>query len=153
MAFAITLHLLSVVIWVGGMFFAYIALRPVAARLLEPQLRLDLWLQTFQRFFPWVWAATLSLLITGYWMIFAVFGGMAQLRISVHIMMGIGTLMILLFFHLFFAPYRRLKQAMIIGDQPESLRRLGQIRQLIGINLILGLTVITITLTGKYLGF
>ena len=36
MAIAIPLHLLAAVIWVGGMFFAYMALRPVAASLLEP---------------------------------------------------------------------------------------------------------------------
>ena len=31
MGIAITLHLLSVVVWVGGMFFAYLALRPALA--------------------------------------------------------------------------------------------------------------------------
>ena len=45
MAIAIALHLLAAVIWVGGMFFAYMALRPAAASLLEPPLRLPLWSQ------------------------------------------------------------------------------------------------------------
>ena len=55
MPIAITLHLLAAVVWVGGMFFAYVALRPVAASLLPPPLRLPLWSQTVARFFPWVW--------------------------------------------------------------------------------------------------
>ena len=51
---AITLHLLAAVIWVGGMFFAYMALRPATGSL-EPSIRLTLWSQTLKRFFPWVW--------------------------------------------------------------------------------------------------
>ena len=35
---AITLHLLAAVIWVGGMFFAYIAMRP-AAQFLDPAMQ------------------------------------------------------------------------------------------------------------------
>ena len=49
---AISAHILSVVIWVGGMFFAYMAMRPAAASVLEPPKRLSLWLPTFKRFFP-----------------------------------------------------------------------------------------------------
>lgn len=152
MALAITLHLLSVVIWVGGMFFAYMALRPVAATLLEPPLRLNLWAQTFNRFFPWVWLAVIVLLVSGFWMI-AVLGGMAKIGLYVHLMMGLGILMMMLFLHVFFAPYRRMKQAIIIEDWPEALRRLGQIRKLIGINLSLGLIVIVLASAGKYLAF
>ena len=71
----ISLHALAAVIWVGGMFFAYMALRPVAAQLLEPPIRLELWSQTLAQFFPWVWLAVIALPATGYWIIFAVYGG------------------------------------------------------------------------------
>ena len=47
---AISLHGISAVIWVGGMFFAYMALRPVAASLLAPPERLNLWSKTLGRF-------------------------------------------------------------------------------------------------------
>ena len=107
MFIAITLHLLAVVIWVGGMFFAYMALRPAAAALLEPAQRLPLWAMTFARFFPWVWAAVILLPLTGYWMILNVFGGFGNLALYIHIMQGIGILMMLIFLHVFFAPYRR----------------------------------------------
>jgi len=66
MALAFTLHLLAVVIWVGGMFFAYMALRPVAGTLLEPPVRQALWAGVFKRFFPWVWASIVVLLGTGF---------------------------------------------------------------------------------------
>ena len=102
MIIAMALHIVASVIWVGGMFFAYMSLRPVAATLLEPPLRLPLWVQTFGRFFPWVWASIIVLLGTGYWMVFAFFGGMKGIGLHVHIMQGLGILMMLLFFHVFF---------------------------------------------------
>lgn len=151
MFIAITLHLLAVIIWVGGMFFAWMALRPVAASLLEPPLRMPLWSQTFARFFPWVWAAVILLPVTGYWMIFNVFGGFQALALYIHVMQGIGLLMIAIFLHVFFAPYRRLKRAVAAQDFPAAGRALGQIRRLIGLNLLLGLALSVITSSGRYL--
>ena len=52
MPLLIALHLLAAVIWVGGMFFAYMVLRP-SAGLLEPAARLPLWQRVFGHFFPW----------------------------------------------------------------------------------------------------
>lgn len=150
MAIAIPLHFLAVVVWVGGMFFAYMALRPVAASLLEPAQRLPLWSQTFAKFFPWVWASVVLLMATGLWIV-KLFGGFGHVGVHVHVMAGLGTLMMLLFMHIFFAPYRRMKQALAANDLPEAGRRLGQIRMIIGINLSLGLIVTVVASAGKYL--
>jgi uncharacterized membrane protein len=149
---AITLHILAAVIWVGGMFFAYVALRPVAASLLEPPLRLPLWSQTFARFFPWVWVSIGLLLATGYWMIFSVFNGFANVGWHVHIMQATGLTMVLIFFHVFFAPYRRLNRAIAEQDFPTAGKQLAQIRRLVGINLIIGLATVTIATGGAYWG-
>ena len=151
MSIAITLHLLAVVVWVGGMFFAYMALRPVAATLLEPSLRLPLWSQTFARFFPWVWASVILLPVTGYWMILNVFGGFANLAVYIHIMQAVGIVMTLIFLHVYFAPYRRLCQAVSAGDFAAGAKQLGIIRKLIGINLILGMALIVVASSGRYL--
>jgi uncharacterized membrane protein len=147
----IALHLLAAVVWVGGMFFAYMALRPVAASLLEPPQRLPLWTQTFLRFFPWVWLAVVTLPVTGYWMIFKVFGGMAQVGLHVHLMQGLGWLMILLYLHMYFAPFQRMRRAVAAGDWPAGGTQLAQIRRIVGINLILGLAVSLIASAGRYL--
>ena len=80
-AIAISLHVLAAVIWVGGMFFAYMALRPVAAKLLEPAVRLSLWARSLSRFFFWVWLAVIIIPVTGYWMIFSAFNGFAGSRL------------------------------------------------------------------------
>ncbi len=150
MPLAITLHILSAVVWVGGMFFAYMALRPVAAALLEPPLRLPLWSQTFARFFPWVWGAVILLPVSGYWMIFEVFQGMKNVGLHIHIMQVIGLVMIAIYLHVFFAPYQKMKRALALGDFPAAGKQLAVIRRLIGINLILGLTTISVAAGGAY---
>jgi uncharacterized membrane protein len=150
MSIAIALHLLAAVIWVGGMFFAYMALRPAAAQLLEPPQRLSLWVGTFKKFFPWVWLAVATLPISGYWMIFQVFGGMGHVGLHVHLMQGLGWLMILLYMHVYFAPFNKLKQRVIEGNWPEAGAQLNRIRRTIGINLILGLIVLAIASGGRY---
>ncbi len=148
---ALPIHLLSAVIWIGGMFFAYMALRPVAASLLKPPQRLPLWTGTFGRFFPWVWAAVILLPLSGYWMAYTLYREMASFPLYVHVMQIIGIAMILLYLHVFFSPYRRMKQALREGELKEAGRQLGRIRRVIGINLVLGLLLLVIVAAGRYL--
>ena len=150
MALLIALHVVSAVIWVGGMFFAYMALRPVAASLLEPPVRLTLWVQVFAKFFPWVWVAVALLLGTGLWMTFGIFGGMKFVGIHVHIMLLLGLIMMLIFAHVYFAPFRRLRQCVAAQDWPAGATRLAQIRKLIAVNLSLGLLVVIIASGGRF---
>ena len=138
---ALFFHLISSVIWVGGMFVSYMCVRPAAASLLEPPLRLQLWDQIFSRFFPWVWTAVVLLPATGFWMIWQM-GGFGSIGVYVHVMLGLGIAMILIFLHVYFGPYRRLKIAVAEQDFPGAGKRLAQIRQLIALNLILGLIII-----------
>ncbi|WP_078118167.1 CopD family protein [Thiosocius teredinicola] len=148
---AVLLHVISVVIWVGGMFFAYVVLRPVAASQLEPPVRLTLWVGVFRNFFPWVWVCIAVILATGLWMIFGFFGGMGAVALYVHAMFGLGILMMLIFFHVFFAPFGRLKKAVAAQDWPAGGKALAQIRMLVGINTIIGLVTIAIAAAGRYL--
>tara|TARA_R110002111_G_scaffold10681_2_gene34036 strand:+ start:75 stop:524 length:450 start_codon:yes stop_codon:yes gene_type:complete len=145
---AISLHLLAAVIWVGGMFFAYMALRP-AAGFLEPSMRLTLWSLTFKRFFPWVWASAITLFATGFWLI-QLYGGMAAVGPHVHIMLLIAIIMILMFMHVFFAPTKRLARAVENQDWAAGAKDLNQIRLLISINLILGIIVTIVGSAGQY---
>jgi uncharacterized membrane protein len=151
MGLAILLHLLAAVIWVGGMFFAYMALRPVAASQLEPPVRLALWAGVFSRFFPWVFAAIATLLATGYWMVLSYYQGFDHVGLHVHVMLWCGYTMILIFLHVYFAPFGRLKRAVANADWPAGGKSLAQIRVLIGINLLLGLLVVAVASGGRYL--
>ncbi len=149
--FTIAVHGLSAAIWVGGMFFAYICLRPSLGQL-EPPQRLQLWGQVFRRFFAWVWIVAAALPLTGNFLIVAIYGGFANAGVSVHIMNGVGWIMIVLFAVLYFIPYRRFNAA--VGNQDWSLaaKNLNTIRQIVAINLVLGLIVIAIATSGRYWG-
>lgn len=61
---------------------------------------------------------------------------------SWHAMLGIGLVMFALFGHLYFGPFRRLKQAVSASNWPEGGRRVGQIATLALVNLVLGVLAI-----------
>ncbi len=151
MIIGLVVHVLAATIWVGGMFFAYVVLRPATGEM-EPAVRLGLWRDVFARFFPWVWASILALLVTGYGMLFFGFGGFAGVGLHVHLMQTNGLLMMALFLHLYFAPWRRFQRALDQGDRPGAARQLGQIRMIVAINLALGLITMAIGASGRYWG-
>ena len=117
MTILVTLHVLAAVVWIGGMFFAYMVLRQ-SVGLLEPAVRLAFWQRVFQHFFPWVWASIILLLVSGYGMLFLYFGGFAGAGLHIHLMQGTGIVMMLLFLNLFFAPWRRFNNAVEGSHSP-----------------------------------
>jgi uncharacterized membrane protein len=145
----IAVHVLAAMFWVGGMAFAYLVLRPAAGPLDAP-VRLALWRRVFERFLPWVGIGIVALLISGYGMIFSMFGGFKGLPLYVNLMQGIGIVMMLLYLHMTFAPWKRLRAALDGGDVAAAGRSLNQIRMIVGINLLLGAVVILIATTGRY---
>ncbi len=151
MGMALSIHVWSAVIWVGGMFFAWMVLRPVVAGQLEPPQRLTLWDGVFRRFFPWVFAAIAVLLATGYWMVLSFYGGFDHVGLYIHVMHWGGYVMILIFLHVFFAPTRRLRAAVAEADWPAGGRALAQIRRLVGVNVLVGLLVVAVASGGRYL--
>ena len=148
---ALILHVLSAVLWVGGMFFALLVLRPATAAL-DAGPRLQLWARVLDRFFRWVIAAIVVLLASGYWMVFAVYGGFARLPLYVNLMQGIGIVMMLAFFHVFFAPWRRFRAAVARQDFPAAAGQLNQIRIIVAVNLLLGLVTVAVGSSGRYWG-
>jgi len=150
MSIAIALHALAAVIWVGGMFFAYLCLRPSVGAL-DPPARCRLWRESLGRFFAFVWACVIVVLLTGYAMIGVGFGGMANVGIHVHIMQGLGILMMLLFAHVYFGPFRKLKNAVGDEDWPEAGRQVARIRPVVAFNLALGLIVVAVASGGRWL--
>ena len=140
------------------MFFAYFALRPVAATLLEPPLRLPLWEQSFQRFFLWVWAFVLILPVSGYAMVFSYYPStsqnigqvMANTPVAIHIMQLLGWVMILIFIYLYFVPYKKMRVFLAESKLPDAGQCLNTIRKLVATNLALGVITIIIASTTKF---
>ena len=140
------LHLTGVAVWVGGMFFAWMCLRPVAAANLEPPARLKLWADVFSRFFPWVWVCVLAIVLSGLVALGAT--GMKQAPPHWHVMLLLGLIMSAIFVYVFTVPYASLKAAVSTQNWPAGARALGRIRQLIAGNLILGLATIAVATLG-----
>lgn len=151
MSLGAALHALAAILWVGGMFFAYVVLRPSVGALATAD-RLALWERVLGRFFSWVIAAIAVLLLTGYAMLFWGFGGFASAGVHIHVMHLLGLIMVLLFFHLYFAPWRRFRRALAAGDQAAAGGQLGQIRRIVATNLALGLVTAAIGASGRYWG-
>ena len=147
MGVALALHVLSAVVWVGGMFFAYLCLRPAVAEL-APAERTALWSRVLGNFFRWVLIAVPALLLSGLWMMM---NELPAVQLRVHLMLGLGIVMMLLFLHVYFAPFRRLRRAVAAGDTPLAAKQVGTIRKLVAVNLTLGLVVVLIATAGKYL--
>ncbi len=107
----------------------------------------------FKRFLPWVAVSIVALLVSGYAMIFLVYGGFARAPLFVHVMQGTGILMMLLYLHLYFAPWRRLQKTVQAADWQNAGKHLAMIRKLVAINLALGVITVLVGSTGRYWGF
>jgi uncharacterized membrane protein len=133
------LHLLCAVLWVGGMFFAYVVLRPSMAAIEAPQ-RMLLHTRVFKSFFLLIWHAMPLILITGGAMI-SLNWDMANAPWQINAMMGLGLLMAAIFLAIFFGPYRQFRRTI---DRTRMASSLNNIRKLIGINLVLGLATVIV---------
>ncbi len=147
----VAFHIVAAVIWVGGMFFALVVLRPSTGPL-DPPTRLALWQRVFARFFPWAWGAVAVLLISGFAMVIWGFGGFTKIGTYVHVMMGLGIIMMLIYAHLYFVPWQRFRRAVAAGEWPVAAKNIDQIRQLVTINLVLGLITVVVGAAGRYYG-
>jgi len=148
-AFALpySLHVLAALVWVGGMFFAWLILRPAAVAALDGPARLRLWVEVFQRFFVWVWVAILVLAISGIGMIHLRFTGFETAPRYVQVMIGGGIAMFALFFRIQALLLPELRKAVQAEDWPAGAGVLGRIRRLVGINLLLGIAVVLVAST------
>ena len=129
-------HLAGAIVWIGGMAFVLWSLRPVAIAQLAPPQRVPLLAAVLRRFFTAVWISIALLLVTGFHMFAAL--GMANAPHGVHVMLAIGVLMIAIFAHVHFGPYRKLATAAAAQDWPMAGRQLGRIHPLVVTNFVLG---------------
>lgn len=143
------LHVLGVVVWVGGMFFAYVCLRPALVEMLEPPERLRLWRGVFARFFVWVWWAIALIAASGLIMIAR--HGFANSPLNWQLMMTSGLVMIGIFAFVATILYPALSRAVDAEDWKAGGVALGRIRQMVGTNLILGLLTIAVATVGNFL--
>lgn len=141
----VLIHLLAVIVWVGGMFFANVCLRPVAAAQLPPPQRLPLLAAVLGRFFAAVGVALLLLWGSGL-VRFAQVG--AAIPAHWHAMLGLGSVMTVIFAVIVLRFYRRLRAALAVEDWPQAGKAMNSIRVLVLVNLILGFVTVAVAMLG-----
>jgi uncharacterized membrane protein len=143
---ALFVHLIAVVVWIGGMVFAQFCLRPSLADV-SPQLRLPLIEAVFGRFFGWVGAAVIAILISGGFL-FARFGG-GHAPWPLHLMAALGIVMMLIFGHLRFAVFPRIRRAVQAQKWPDGARAVDTMRHLVLTNLVIGVVTIGVAIYSR----
>ena len=138
----LAVHVLCAVIWVGGMFFAYVVLRP-SLSVLEPIQRIALHTQIFRRFFLIVWHVMPLILLSGFAALFGLFGGPATAPWNISVMMLLGLIMSAIFLVIVFGPYARFRRS---TDRSTIVASMDRIRKLIAVNLVLGIVTVVVAL-------
>lgn len=148
-----TIHLLSIIVWIGGMVFAHFFLRPAAATLAAPE-RLRLMQDVLGRFFNAVLVAAALALGTGVWMIGRIAKQTVQagikftMPIEWMVMSVLGLVMVLIFLHIRFALYKRLSSAVTAAAWPAGGAALASIRTWVTVNLVIGVVIVVVTMVG-----
>ena len=146
-----TLHVLAIIVWIGGMAFAHFFLRPAVAQL-EPADRLRLMHDVLGRFFRAVLVASLLTLASGLWMLGRVAkqvvqsGGSFEMPLAWTIMTVLGVAMVAIFIHIRFVLYKKLGQAVAASEWSAAGAALARIRNQVALNLALGLLILLVTL-------
>jgi len=146
-----TLHLLSIIVWIGGMVFSHFFLRPAVAQL-EAPARLRLMRDVLGRFFQAVLVASLLTLVSGVWMLGRVAkqvvqsGGQFDMPLAWTVMAALGIAMVAIFMHIRFALHKRLARAVEASDCTAGGVALAQIRTWVSVNLGLGVIVVIVAL-------
>lgn len=139
-----TLHLLCAVIWVGGMFFAWMVLRPAAVKTLQAAERLRLWADVLARFFRWIWLVVIVLPISGFGMLHLRQQGLDNAPQYVQVMIGLYLVMLSLFLRIQWLLLPALEKAVAGTDWQLGGNVLGRIRRVVGFNLLIGLCLVSL---------
>jgi uncharacterized membrane protein len=141
-------HILSILVWVGGMLFAHFFLRPAVGDLAPPE-RLRLMHNVLGRFFKAVLALSTWVVVSGLWMVALARAGATpdapfRMPLSWTLMAAVGCVMWLIFGHIRFALYKRLSRAVSAAEWPEAGTALAGIRRWVSVNMALGLLTVAI---------
>ena len=143
----ILLHLLGVIAWVGGMFFAYCCLRPAAGEVLQPPQRLPLWAATFSRFLPYTAVAVAVIFATGFTMLLQT--GFQNAPLGWHAMLALGLVMAAIFAYVYGALFPALRRDCAGAAWLAAGQTLNRIRRLVALNLVLGICTVAAAMTAR----
>lgn len=148
---ALALHMLASVLWMGGLFFALVVLRPALDGLSEDERR-RLWGRLLPRAFAVAWICVVILLVTGYGVLYFGYEGLAGAGTHVRIMEWLGLVMFLMFGWMYFRPFRQFMQALAEDDRQRQAVEMVRLKGANGLILALGLIVLALAATGNFWG-
>jgi uncharacterized membrane protein len=151
MSLSLAIHTLAAVLWVGGMFFAHLVLRPSTGPL-DPATRLALWERVLGRFYVWGWFSVVALLVSGVTMLFIGFGGFVMPARYISLMTIMGILMAAIYTNVYFVHWPQFRRSVATSDWISADRAIERIRRLAWINLLLGLTTVLVAAGGRHFG-
>jgi uncharacterized membrane protein len=146
-------HLLAVVVWVGGMAFTLYCLHP-AAKLLEPASRVPLMHAVLRRFLAVVTVAAALIFVTGATMIGLAWSAAARAGLAFNMpldwyaMVALFFAMLAVFVHIRVALFRRLASAVAASRWPDGAAALAAIRWEVTLNLVIGAFIIVVVRLG-----
>ena len=135
------LHAIAATLWIGGIFFAFMALRPVAQEVLQPREQLHLWRAAYRKFFPTSMGAHKHSFSYGLLSALFQIRGFANSQPYLHLMHIIGLIMVGAFFYLYFSLYGRLCRLIDTEDISAASDTLKKMRPVIAANLFLGIVI------------
>jgi uncharacterized membrane protein len=147
MPVAVALHVLAVVVWVGGMAFALFVLRPGLAALAPPQ-RIAVLARVFARFLPLVGVAIVVIIASGAALLLRM-PDLRGLRWGIHVMTSVGVVMIVVYAVLWLRLNPRLQRAAAAADWPAAAAVAESMRRGVLVNLVLGIVVIVAAIVGR----
>jgi uncharacterized membrane protein len=148
-----SIHLLALIVWLGGMFFAHVCLRPALA-VIDPPLRLRLMHEVLRRFFGVVTVVVALVFLSGLWMLMSAASSGAASGVGFNMpldwyAMGIGgVVMMAIFGHIRFVLFTRLQRAVRAQDGAAGAASLGEIRKWVLVNLVLGVLIVVVMRLG-----
>lgn len=132
------IHLLSVVIWVGGMAFLMLVLRP-GLMAVEPGARITVQGALFRRFFRTVWHVMPIAVISGLLLLILDYGHQT-IPWPVMVMQTGGILMAAIFIGMFMVPNRHLQTKLAAGTA--TAEDILPVRRLVLLNLVIGTVIL-----------
>jgi len=145
------LHIVAVVIWIGGMFFAHFCLRPAALALLQPPQRLPLMSAALGHFFMLVSASLLLLWASGLALFMQLVSAGGRPPLSWNLMAAIAAVMTVVFLVITLRLRPRMRAALAANELPKAAAALDGIRRLVVLNLALGVVTIAVATLGRLL--
>lgn len=137
--YIIFFHILSAIIWIGGMVAIRFSVHYAMQNISEPKVKLARTLEILKRFFNIVIPAIVLLIITAVFMAIGFGFKGTPLYMVVHIKEAIWTLMTAVFIYIYIKR-NRAERAFISGDLEKTKSELSLIpKYLIPLNIILGL--------------